>query len=198
MTDWNIQSRSHLCQACGKPFVNKQTYHTLLIFDRHELTRQDVCEACWTTQFAEGAQDRRGFISHWVGEYQAPPAETPDPIQKETAETLLRKLVEKNDPQFRAATFILAVMLERKKLLKVKAQLKEDGGRVFVYEQPKTGDVFTIPDPNLQLTQLEAVQRQVAALMEGGLDAPEPPAYLVPPEQPAVAALAGASEENPK
>lgn len=198
MTDWNIQSRSHLCQACGKPFVNKQTYHTLLIFDRHELTRQDVCEACWTTQFAEGAQDRRGFISHWVGEYQALPAETPDPIQKETAETLLRKLVEKNDPQFHAATFILAVMLERKKLLKVKAQLKEDGGRVFVYEQPKTGDVFTIPDPNLQLTQLEAVQRQVAALMEGGLDAPEPPAYLVPPEQPAVAALAGASEENPK
>ena len=199
MTDWNIQGRSHACQACENPFAKKQAYHTLLAFDRHELARQDVCEACWKAQFAEGAKDRRGFISHWVGEYQAPPPAPPEPIQKETAETLLRKLMEKNDPEFRAATFILAVMLERKKILKVKAQLKENGGRVFVYEQPKTGDVFTIPDPELQLTQLEAVQRQVAQLMEGSLDAPAAPdSYITPPEQPPVAALAGSPEEKPQ
>lgn len=199
MTDWNIQGRSHACQACEKPFANRQTYHTLLAFERHELARQDVCEACWTAQFAEGAKDRKGFISHWVGEYQAPPAAPPDAIQKETAETLLRKLMEKNDPQYRAAAYILAVMLERKKILKVKAQLKENGVRVFVYEQPKTGDVFTIPDPELQLTQLEEVQRQVAALMEGSLEAPaEPAAYIAPPDQPPVAALAGGNEENSK
>lgn len=199
MTDWNFQSRAHACQACAKPFAHRQAYHTLLAFDRHELARQDVCEACWTAQFSEGASDRKGFISHWVGEYQAPPAAPPDAIQKETAETLLRKLMEKNDPQYRAAAYILAVMLERKKILKVKAQLKEDGVRVFVYEQPKTGDVFTIPDPELQLTQLEAVQRQVAALMEGSLEtSTEPAAYIAPPDQPPVAALAGASEENAK
>lgn len=199
MTDWNFQSRAHACHACAKPFANHQAYHTLLAFERHELARQDVCEACWTAQFAEGAKDRKGFISHWVGEYLAPPPAAPEAIQKETAETLLRKLMEKNDPQYRAAAYILAVMLERKKILKVKAQLKEDGVRVFIYEQPKTGDVFTVPDPELQLTQLEAVQRQVAALMEGSLDTPdEPAAYITPPDQPPVAALAGTSEEQGK
>ncbi len=198
MTDWNFHSRSHACQACGQPFANRQAYHTILAVDRHELARQDVCEACWKAQFSEGAKDRKGFISHWVGEYETPPAAAPDPIMKETAETILRKLIEKNDPQYRAAAFILAVMLERKKLLKVKAQTRENGQRVFVYEQPKTGDLFTIPDPDLQLTQLEAVQRQVAALMEGGLDTPvEPPApYIAPPDQPPVAALAGGGEEG--
>lgn len=196
MTDWNFQSRAHACQACGKPFAHHQTYHTLLAVDRHELARQDVCGTCWTAQFSEGASDRKGFISHWVGEYQAPPAAAPDPILKETAETLLRKLMEKNDPQYRAAAYILAVMLERKKLLKVKAQLQENGVRVFVYEQPKTGDLFTIPDPDLQLNQLEAVQRQVAALMEGSLDTPaEPAAYIAPPDQPPIAALVGSCEE---
>ncbi len=199
MTDWNIQGRSHACQACEKPFANKQTYHTLLAFERHELARQDVCGDCWTALFAEGAKDRKGFISHWVGEYQAPPAAPPEAIQKETAETLLRKLVERNDPEFRAAAYILAVMLERKKILKVKAQLKENGVRIFVYEQPKSGDVFTIPDPDLQLTQLEAVQRQVAALMEAGPETPaQQNAYVVPPEQPPVAALAGTGEDNTK
>jgi len=198
MTDWNFQSRAHACQACEQPFGNRQPYHTILAYERHELLRQDVCESCWKVQFSEGAKDRKGFVSHWVGEYEPPPAAPADPILKETAETLLRKLIEKNDPQYRAATFILAVMLERKKLLKVKAQTRENGQRVFVYEQPKTGDIFTIPDPDLQLTQLEEVQRQVGLLMEGGWETPaEPPApYIVPPEQPALAALAGGSEEG--
>jgi hypothetical protein len=41
---------------------------------------------------------------------------------------------------------------------------------VFVYEQPKTGDIFTIADPNLRLNQLEEVQRDVAMLLEQGLN----------------------------
>ena len=47
-----------------------------------------------------------------------------------------------------------------------------DGRRVFIYEQPGTGDLFTIIDPALQLNQLEEVQRDVAALLEYGLNPP--------------------------
>jgi len=47
-----------------------------------------------------------------------------------------------------------------------------EGNRTFIYEQAKTGDVFTISDPNLRLDQLEAVQRDVAALLEHGLNPP--------------------------
>ena len=65
-------------------------------------------------------------------------------------------------------------MLERKRILKVKEQIVRDGQRVFIYEQPKTGDVFTIADPDLRLDQLEAVQRDVAQLLEHGLNPPAP------------------------
>jgi hypothetical protein len=41
---------------------------------------------------------------------------------------------------------------------------------VFIYEQPKTGDIFTIADPNLRLDQLEEVQRDVAMLLEQGVN----------------------------
>ena len=60
-------------------------------------------------------------------------------------------------------------MLERKRLLKVKEQIRSEGKRIFVYEHPKNGDVFTIPDPDLQLNQLDDVQRDVADLLEHGL-----------------------------
>jgi hypothetical protein len=71
----------------------------------------------------------------------------------------------------------LAVMLERKRLLKVKEQMTRDEKRIFIYEQPKTGDIFTIPDPNLRLDQLEHVQKDVADLLEHGIN---PPAEAVP------------------
>jgi len=174
MNDWNIQSRASACESCARPFADKQPLHTLLS-DEHaeQLRRMDVCEACWQNQFSDGARERKGFISHWQTVYEAPAPPT-DPIQKETAETLLRKLIEQNDPRYAPAGYILAVMLERKRIFKVKEQIVRDGKRVFIYEQPATGDVFTIADPDLRLDQLEAVQRDVAALMENGLKPPAP------------------------
>jgi hypothetical protein len=169
MNDWNIQSRASTCEACSQPFADKQPYHTLLFDETPDLRRSDVCEACW--QNAEGARDRKGFISHWQGVYESPPPPV-DPIHKDTAETLLRKLIELDDPRYIPAGYILAVMLERKRILKVKEQIVRDGKRTFIYEQPKTGEVLTIIDPALRLDQLEQVQRDVASLLEHGLNPP--------------------------
>lgn len=173
MNEWNIQSRAHACEACGKSFADKELYHTLLFDEKQDFRRSDICQACWKKDFSEGARERKGFISYWHGVYEAPVA-APEPIHKDTAESLLRKLIELNDPHHIPAGYILAVMLERKRLLKVKEQLKREGQRVFIYEHPKTGDVFTIIDPALQLNQLEAVQRDVAMLLEHGLNPPAP------------------------
>jgi hypothetical protein len=171
MNEWNIQSRAHRCQACGKGFADKQVYHTLLFDEKQEFKRLDICGGCWQSQYSQGASDRKSFVSYWQGVYEAPPA-APEPIQKENAESLLRKLIELNDARYSAAAYILAVMLERKRFLKVKEQLLRDAQRIFIYEQPRTGDLFTIPDPNLQLNQLDRVQRDVAALLEHGLNPP--------------------------
>lgn len=170
MIDWNIQSRAHGCQLCAKPFADQQPYHTVLCDQRHEYQRLDVCEACWQAETKLDSHERKGFISQWQGLYQAPPAAPPEAIQRDTAETLLAKLVQKNDPRFRAASYILAVMLERKRILKVRGQTTEGGRRIFIYEHGKTGDVFTILDPDLQLNQLEEVQREVAQLLEHGFN----------------------------
>lgn len=193
MNDWNLQSRAHACQACQKGFADKEAYHTLLVEEKQEYLRQDICEGCWAAQYKDGASDRKGFISHWQGIYQAPPPAPPEPIQKESAEGLLRKLIETDNPAHGPVCYILAVMLERKRLLKVKEQLKRDGLRVFIYEQPRTGDIFTITDPNLQLNQLEEVQRLTADLLAHGLN-PPPPAPAPAESQPPVPAPAEATE----
>ncbi len=122
------------------------------------------------------------FISQWLVVYVTPPAAPPDAIQKDTAESLLRKLVLQNDPIHEGARFVLAVMLERKRLLKAKGQVKEGDRRVLIYEQAKTGDVFMIVDPCLQLNQLESVQRDILQLLEHGLGGEVVPPNTIVPE----------------
>lgn len=185
MIDWNIQSRATACQACGRPFADREPYHTLLFDQKQGYERLDVCEPCWTSQYSQGANDRKGFVSHWQGEFTVPPAVRPDPILKETAETLLRKLVELNDPNDAAAGYILAVMLERKRVLKFKGEAPQETQRMLIYEHARTGEIFTIPDPNLQLNQLEEVQRHVSRLLEHGLSPPANPPPTAPDGSPA-------------
>ncbi len=168
--EWNIQSRAHACQSCKKPFEDKESFHTMLFDEKAGYERFDICENCWKTQYSQGAMDRKGFVSYWQSVYLVPPAAPPEPIQKETAETLMRKVAETRDPKFGPALYILAAMLERKRILKVKTQLSREGRRVFVYEHAKTGDLFQIEDPNLQLDQLEAVQHEVLHLLQHGLE----------------------------
>lgn len=161
MTEWDIQPRSSICTACQSPFADKANYHTLLAFDSEGYRRRDLCDACIT-----GAS-RDGVVSYWQAEYKMPAPPPPEPIQKETAETLLKKLVEAADPGRSAAGYILAVMLERKRILKHRDTIQDEkGAELLVYEHARTGESFTLPDPHLRLDQLEEVQQQVAELLQ--------------------------------
>lgn len=171
MNDWNIQSRARLCHTCGRAFADNSTYHTVLMEQRSGFERLDVCTTCWDEQHRHGVSDRKGFVSHWQGTFTSPPPPAPEPIARDSAESLLRQLTELNDPAWQPAAFILAAMLERKRLLKAREQFVQNGRRIFVYEVPRTGEVLTVPDPGLRLDQLEQVQHDVSHLMEHGLPA---------------------------
>ncbi|MCG3147654.1 MAG: hypothetical protein PCFJNLEI_01094 [Verrucomicrobiae bacterium] len=161
MTEWDLQPRSNCCTACQKAFADKQDYHTLLSLTETGYQRRDLCSACYP------AAERAGVVSYWQGEYKLPPPPPVDPIQKDTAESFLRKLVEAKDPTQAGACYILAVMLERKKILKHRDTIKDEAGHdLLVYEHAANGESFTVLDPQLRLDQLETVQRQVATLLQ--------------------------------
>lgn len=194
MNDWNIQARSRLCQGCGRAFADRESYHTLLFEQRSGLERLDVCGGCWEGEHRNGAKERKGFISHWQGVFLAPAAAPPEAIRKDSAEALLRRLLELKDPVWQPAAFILAVMLERKRVLKTREQIRANGKRTFVYEVPKTGEVFVVADPALQLHQLAQVQHDVAHLLEHGL--PGDAVSAAPVEEPFVPVMDAGAAEN--
>jgi len=172
--EWNIRSRSTACSACQAAFVDGQSYRTRLIFQEHDYTRGDFCEACWAVEAA-----RQPGYSAWKGCFKMPPLEPDRRIKKETAETLLRDLIEQGDTSKAAVIYILAVMLERQRVL-VEREIKttDEGRRMVVYEHKKTAETFAITDPQLKLTELDAVQQDIMALLTGQDNSAEVPADL--------------------
>src|SRR5438874_13258623 len=83
MIEWNIQSRAHACQACGKPFADKRPYHTILFDEQAGYERLDVCDDCWAVRYRGVAASRKGFVSAWQGVFEISPVE-PGQLHKYT------------------------------------------------------------------------------------------------------------------
>jgi len=167
--EWEIKPRAAACAQCARPFDKDQVYVSSLRLSGAEYVRVDCCENCW-----KNAPVLEAF-SVWRGTFQ-PDVKPPEVLKKETAESLLRKLVAKNDPQYRNAIFILAVMLERRRILAEKEVHRKEGLELLrVYEHRKSGETFIVSDPLLSLDQLGHVQAEVAALLSGSETGDLPP-----------------------
>lgn len=162
--DWNIRPRSRVCAICGKEFEAGEDCLSALFETSGGFERQDFCPACFPKR-----EENDSPFSIWQGAIapsQKVSSEKAEPIKKETAETLLRRLLELDNPENIGAVYVLAVMLERKKVLVERAtKLRPEGGILRVYEQKSTGDTFLIIDPQLRLNEIGALQSKVMELL---------------------------------
>lgn len=116
-------------------------------------------------------------VSHWQSTYErAPSAGDSEPLRKGDAEALLRRLLEEENPAHVNVRYILALMLERKRILKPLGTRTEDGRTILLYLHAATGDNFIIEDPALSLHQLGPVQDEVAEMLKAPAPDPVPPA----------------------
>lgn len=160
LNDWPIKHRSDSCVVTQRPFAAGEQFYTLLFREADGFRREDLSEEAW----AQRNENIRPF-SFWKSRYEPPPTEPPEPLAKENAENLLRRLLAEKNPERANACYVLAVMLERKRILKqIKSEATEDG-RTLIYEHGKTGDVFIVSDPQLRLDQIEKVQDEVMTLL---------------------------------
>jgi hypothetical protein len=180
--EWNIRACVDQCTACERKFADRETLMSRLRFAEEGYVREDFCAACWPAR-KPGAE---GEVSAWSALWRAPEKKAPEALKKETAESLLRELMETEDPSRRNVIFILAVMLERRRILVEKeVQVQPDGAKIRVYEHKQTGEVFVVPDPQLRLAEIESVQRDVMELLGIPPPAAAAPLEPTPPEEPA-------------
>jgi len=171
-SDWNICKRSDVCTATQHPFEEGETFYTALYREGDGFRRADVTEDAW----AALPEEPRPF-SFWKSKFELPPPPPPEPLAKQDAESVLRRLAAENADHTRNARYILALMLERKRLLK---PMESEDPDVLVYERTGSGETFLIPNPHLGLDRVPEVQREVSELLGMELGTPVPAAAESP------------------
>lgn len=162
--EWNIKARARVCATCGKALEDGQAIVSSLKEVQGGYERFDSHAACWK----DAPRDWTPF-SFWDGVFTAPVREEKrEPLKKEDAGELLRKLVTLDDPAMKNVVYVLAVMLERSKILVERdAKPLDDGSVKRIYEDRTNGDTFIILDPRIRLEDIALVQQEVVALLGG-------------------------------
>ena len=202
---WHVRSRSRECAATHRPFCDGETIVTALYPDplSSGYLRRDICLEAWN--FLPAATEPP--FSFWQTTFTAPTdADNPHPVEKLSAEEILHRLIAEDDDHTENTRYILAIMLERRKLLRETDCQRTPHGILRVYEHRKTGEIYLIRDPDIPLAQVESFQNEVIILLENNgrmpdLPLPEtPPDFAAPaatPEAPTAAAPANLSCGTP-
>ncbi len=177
--EWNLRARSGACDVCHAEFAEGDTCYSVLRNVRPDLSgtfsfeRVDRCRACWE----KGEKD--DLSGSWKTVYHAERPASAEAAPKQTVETVLRAQLEAGDEARPGVCYLLAVMLERKRVL-IERDVRPGGAgeRVHVYEHRKTGELLLVTDPGLELAELTDLQAEILRL----LDTPVAPSPV--PKQP--------------
>lgn len=192
---WHVRSRGRECTVTQRPFADGETIVTALFPDPESsgYLRRDYGTDGWATFQETGEKP----FSFWRTTFTAPTGnESVKPEEKLSAEEILSRLVEEDEDHTENTRYILAVMLERQKLLRETDSQRTPTGILRVYEHRKTGEVFIVKDPDIPLSEVEAVQNEVFLLLENNGRSPEPEVGETP-EIPAEPETAPPDEDTP-
>lgn len=163
--DLNLQPLATTCFVSGDPFQEgDRVVSRLLRGPTMEVLRYDVLESHLPELAVDGT-----LICSWVQNFKPRHREeNPDRALKMTAENLFVTLADPaNEPDEETVRLVqfLALMLERKRILRPKGKTA-DGDRV-VYEHAKTKQLFEVPAGEFDPAFFVAVQAQLSVLVGG-------------------------------
>jgi hypothetical protein len=168
---WKISAPARKCAVTGKIFEPDETIYSFLFKqDDGTLARVDITETTLGDYLDEPEAEQA--FSTWKGKFRPGQAraegeeDVPAREPGEAAEDALRALSEENAIDTRHSRYVLALYLERKKRIKPvdkKTGVAEDP--VIIYEHRKTGEVFIVSEPELDVARLDEAREALAEVM---------------------------------
>tara|TARA_B100000927_G_scaffold276669_1_gene257656 strand:- start:892 stop:1395 length:504 start_codon:yes stop_codon:yes gene_type:complete len=155
---WNINKISNSCYKSNDLFDDNETVISELVFENGILERRDYKYQCFNAN--------NQSLSSWKTIFKLPKPKE-EIIKKDSIEDLLRKKISLESNDSINIIFILAIMLERKKILIEKSFFfDDDNKKIRIYEHKKTNESFTIIDPQLSLNEIEPLKAEVYDLIK--------------------------------
>jgi hypothetical protein len=154
-----IEKIRRICNRCQKEFVYGDEVVSAVLSVEEELARQDFCLDCWKKPPDE-------VFSYWRAIF--PEKAKPNIEDMDKVQVFLDKLLEKTDttPQIDGVKFFAALVLARKKRVKLLGTRVKDGQEWLLIEKNWDGEKVEIADPGINEEQIEEIRRSMESLFE--------------------------------
>ena len=160
MTEYEIQPPSLRCAQSGRELKPGEFYYSVLSESPSGFTRSDYSADAWT-----GPPD--GAIAFWRSKVPEPTGKKRDQLVDDSVILeFFNRLAGEQEGYKINFRYIIALLLVRKKLLKLVGADREGDREVLVLRSPSTGEQHRVVNPELTEEQLTAVQTEVEKVLQ--------------------------------
>ncbi len=165
-SEWKLPPRAETCAACGRAFEDGQTIQACIYSTPEGFARSDLCPDC-------PLPEDREPLGVWRTRFRLPEKEPRPRFDRSGLLELLARSADASDPQSQKFRFVLALLLWRKKALRLTGTTRADGVECWHFVEPRTDQSYDIPRPELTEDDLARLSAQLEALLHAEPDPSE-------------------------
>jgi hypothetical protein len=154
MVDYQIQPNTRRCSATGRDLKPGERYFSVLLDENGKFARRDYSADAW-----QGPPP--GAFSFWVGRIPTAEAKKRPPIDDDLLLDCFTRLDGEAEPRRVTFRFVLALLLMRRKRLKLEESVTEGGDEVLLMRCTRSGATHRVVNPQLTDAQIAEVQEEV-------------------------------------
>ena len=159
MTEYAIQPLSLRCSRTGRELKPGESYYSVLTESEQGFVRTDYCAEAFTGPPEGAIGFWRSVVSHGTKERRTV-------IDASVLMDCFVRLADTDDPYKRNFRFILALLLLRRKALKLVGSVREAGVDMLVLRAHTGSDEYRVINPDMSEEQLAAMQSEVEKVLQ--------------------------------
>jgi len=166
--DWKLPKRAECCSGCAAELLPEQEVTTVIALAAEGPERKDLCKACG--ELADSGPD----TCFW--RRRLPPGGTRrQVVDYALVRELFERMLPRPEESYRRMSYLMALLLVRKRQLKLHGFVARAGREVMVVSRGAGQPEFDVPAPFLAPEDLPALREKLSRLLaadlsEGDLD----------------------------
>lgn len=158
-TEWDIREPAARCSLCEREFAGGEIVFSGLMEKEESFERLDCCEPCWTSKGGES------LFSCWrtvQPEREKPIARR---LNSEVVLEFFHRLEGEEERKKRSFRYVLALMLMRKKVMKLQGVERDDGAEKLVLVESRSGVPYRVADLHLGGEEIAEITDEISSLL---------------------------------
>ena len=161
MNEWRIHRREARCTKCERPFTEGEAIFSLLFLAPDALRREDHCAGCF-----EQPGEPRGELLFWRTRHTLD-RRARFAVDFQAIEELFLALEGERRTERAELRYLLALLLLRKKRLKLVGVRRHPDGETLCLRRPRRQEEFEVQVFELDSARAEALRAELARVFEG-------------------------------